>query len=49
MKQVVFGGLLFVGGSVILVMGQSEAPYIGAFFMLVGLAVGIFGLMRKEK
>jgi hypothetical protein len=51
MKKAIYGGLLFVGGSVLLVGGVISAPSIsgiigfpGVFIMVIGLVIGALGL-----
>jgi len=56
MKFVVFGGLLFIGGvimySTIYPPGVAINEFrngLGICCMLIGLAIGIFGLVKKDE
>jgi len=55
MKKVIYGGLLFVGGSVLLVGGviaNNEMSNIigfpGILIMVVGIIIGALGLRKSE-
>ena len=52
MKMVVFGGFLFVGGSIMFAASaflESEIWLVGVIPMVLGVIIGIGGLVSREQ